>query len=149
MDCFVGMPLELLKSMNSHPQIEAHSGNIADEEVLPDDTLDFDMDTNDTNSIPDPDMNVVELEDKATLDATIPINDQVKSAQENHYDLLKEWLKPHGLCIDHQNYFWKDASLVVVEDHSLRRGVTHHFHSPRTAGHPGILNTLALIWPHF
>jgi hypothetical protein len=48
---------------------------------------------------------------------------------------------------------YKNQALVVVEDNSLRRGVTHLFHDSLTAGHPGISKTIDLIkqhywWPH-
>jgi hypothetical protein len=40
-----------------------------------------------------------------------------------------------------------------VENNNLRRGILHHFHTLKTAGHPGITKTIQLIqhhywWPH-
>jgi hypothetical protein len=48
---------------------------------------------------------------------------------------------------------YKNQALVIVEDNSLRRGVTCLFHDSLTAGHPGIFKTIDLIeqhywWPH-
>ena len=81
------------------------------------------------------------------------LDEKVKLSQEDNYDTLKEWLAPHGLTIDKDNYFWRNTALVVVGDDSLRRGVIHTFHDLKTSGHPGISNTLSLVqqhywWPH-
>jgi hypothetical protein len=48
---------------------------------------------------------------------------------------------------------YKNQALVVMEDNSLRRGVTCLFHDSLTAGHPRISKTIDLIeqhywWPH-
>jgi hypothetical protein len=36
-----------------------------------------------------------------------------------------------------------------MENNDLRKGVLHHFHSSKTAGHPGITKTIQLIQPHY
>jgi len=59
----------------------------------------------------------------------------------------------HNLQLGLDNYLYQDSAFVVVEDNSLRRGVTHLFHDSLTAGHPGISKTINLIkqhywWPH-
>jgi hypothetical protein len=62
-------------------------------------------------------------------------------------------MTPHALTLSTDNYLYKNQALVVVEDNSLRRGVTHLFHDSLTAGHPRISKTIDLVkqhywWPH-
>ena len=50
-------------------------------------------------------------------------------------------------------HYYHGTALVVVEDNTLRRGVTSLFHNSTTAGHPGIAKTLQLLsqyywWPN-
>jgi hypothetical protein len=78
---------------------------------------------------------------------------KVKLYQDEHYQSLLTWKDTHGLCLDDQNYLWKGDALVVVENNNLRRRILHHFHTLKTAGHPGITKTIQLIqthywWPH-
>ena len=47
----------------------------------------------------------------------------IRTAQEDHFTRLKAWQPQHNLRLDSTNTFFKDASLVVVENDSLRRGV--------------------------
>jgi hypothetical protein len=74
---------------------------------------------------------------------------RVKLYQDEHYQSLLTWKDTHGLRLDSQNYLWKGDALVVVENNNLRRGVLHHFHTSKTAGHPGIMKTIQLIQPHY
>jgi hypothetical protein len=48
-----------------------------------------------------------------------------------------------------KNYFYKDNTLVVIEDNSLKRGVTHLFHNSPTASHPRISKTINLVFQHY
>jgi len=62
-------------------------------------------------------------------------------------------MAPHTLTLEADNYLYKNQALIVVENNSLRRGVTHLFHDSLTARHPGISKTINLIewhywWPH-
>jgi hypothetical protein len=54
-------------------------------------------------------------------------------------------MAPHTLTLGMDNYLYKNYALIVMEDNSLRRGVTHLFHDSLTAGHPGISKTINLI----
>jgi len=74
---------------------------------------------------------------------------RVKLYQDEHYQFLLTWKDTHNLCLDDQNYLWKGDALVVVENNDLRRGVLYHFHTSKTAGHPGIMKTIQLIQPHY
>jgi hypothetical protein len=81
------------------------------------------------------------------------LDEKVKRHQDEYYCNLLQWKDMHGLHLDNQNYLWKENALIVVENNDLRRGVLHHFHSLKTAGHPGIMKTIQLIqayywWPH-
>ncbi len=73
----------------------------------------------------------------------------IKDSQENNYTQLKEWLEPHQLWINTNNYFWKDDALVIVENNNLRREMLSLFHTLKMASHPEISKTLALIQPHY
>jgi len=73
----------------------------------------------------------------------------VKISQDAHFSALLLWKDKYHLCLNHDNYFYYNDALVVVEDNSLRKGVLHTFHTSPTAGHPGISKTLALIQPHY
>jgi hypothetical protein len=62
-------------------------------------------------------------------------------------------MTPHNLYLSTDNYMYTNQALVVLEDNSLRRGVTLLFHDSLTAGHPRISKTINLIkqhywWPH-
>jgi hypothetical protein len=54
-------------------------------------------------------------------------------------------MTPHQLHLNKENYMYRENTLVVIEDDSLRRGVTHLFHDSPTAGHPGISKTIDLV----
>jgi hypothetical protein len=77
------------------------------------------------------------------------LNTRVKLYQDKHYQSLLTWKDTHDFCLDSQNYLWKGDTLVVVENNDLRRGVLHHFHTSKTAGHPRITKTIQLIQPHY
>jgi hypothetical protein len=77
------------------------------------------------------------------------LDEKVKRYQDENYRNLLRWKDTHELQLDSQNYLWKENALVVVENNDLRRGVLHHFHSLKTAGHPGIMKTIQLIQPHY
>jgi len=77
------------------------------------------------------------------------LDEQIVTAQEDHFPSLLALQRTHHLTIDQQNRFHKDLALVVVENDDLKRGVLHTFHTLHTAGHPGISNTLALIRPYY
>ena len=77
------------------------------------------------------------------------LNEQIVTAQEDHFPSLLALQCTHHLTIDQQNHFHKDLALVVVENDDLKRGVLHTFHTLHMAGHPGISNTLALIRPYY
>ena len=53
------------------------------------------------------------------------------------------------MCLDTQNYLWKDQALVVVADNNLRRGVITLFHTSLTARHPRISKTFDLTKEHY
>jgi hypothetical protein len=77
----------------------------------------------------------------------------VKIGQDAHYNDLIIWITLYQLYLNEENYIYKDHALVVIEDNSLRRGVTHLFHNSPTASPPGISKTIDLIaqhywWPH-
>jgi hypothetical protein len=74
---------------------------------------------------------------------------RVKTSQDAHFSALLPWKDKYHLHLDHDNYFYYNDALIVVEDNSLRKGVLHTFHTSPTAGHPGIYKTLALIQPHY
>src|ERR1700744_3817456 len=79
------------------------------------------------------------------------LDDQIRAAQSSHSSTLQSWEGRYSL-IQHDGLWWQGDRLVVVEDHTLRRGVISLSHDTSTAGHPGIANTLALIardyfWP--
>ena len=73
---------------------------------------------------------------------------RVKPYQDKHYQSLLTWKDTYALCLDGQNYLWKGNALIVMENNDLRRGVLHHFHTSKTAGHPRIMKTIQLIQPH-
>jgi hypothetical protein len=77
------------------------------------------------------------------------LDEQIATAQEDQFPSLLALQRTHHLTLDHQNRFYKDLALVVVENDNLKRGVLHTFHTLHTAGHPGISNTLALIRPYY
>jgi hypothetical protein len=77
------------------------------------------------------------------------LNEQIVTAQEDHFPSLLALQHTHHLTIDQQNCFHKDLALIIVENDDLKRGVLHTFHTLHTAGHPRISNTLALICPYY
>ena len=89
--------------------------------------------------------NVTGLGEEGDIVMEENLDNQVKIGQDAHYDTLITWMAPHVLTLGVDNYLYKNQALVVVEDNSLRRGVTHLFHNFLTAGHPGISKTIDLI----
>jgi hypothetical protein len=79
----------------------------------------------------------------------IHLESKVKLHQDNQYHEIIPLIKTHNLCIDSENYLWKDSALIVMENNNLRRGVLHHFHSSKTTGHPRITKTIQLIQPYY
>jgi hypothetical protein len=55
----------------------------------------------------------------------------------------------YKLCSNNEQNLFYGHALVVVEDNDLQKGVLSLFHDSKTAGHPGISKTLALIQPHY
>jgi hypothetical protein len=100
-----------------------------------------------SNSTSEISLAVAGLED-GTLEED-SLDARVKLYQDEHYQSLLTWKDTHGLRLDDQNYLWKGNALIVVENNDLRRGVLHHFHTSKTAGHPGITKTIQLIQPHY
>jgi hypothetical protein len=127
-DHFAGMPPSILESLEQHPHIEC-SACTEEGETL--------------------DLRVMGLGEEGDTIIEDNLDNQVKDTQEDFYALLKTWQEPHNLRIDHENFFWKDLALVVVENNSLKRGVLSLFHTSKAAGHPGISKTLSLIQPHY
>ncbi len=128
LDQFRGMPPSILESLKQHPHIECSA---CEQEM---ETLSLAV------------MGLGEENDTIIKDN---LDNRIKDNQENSYTQLKEWLEPHHLQIDTNNYFWKDNALVVVENNNLRREVLSLFHTSKTAGHPGISKTLTLIQPYY
>ncbi len=128
LDQFTNMPPSILESLKWHPHIECSACK------------------QETGTLSLAVMGLGEENDTVIEDN---LDNQVKIAQENDYTQLKEWLEPHHLCINTDNYFWKDNALIVVENNNLKRGVLSLFHTSKTAGHPGISKTLSLIQPHY
>ncbi len=132
------MPLELLKTLDQHPQIICAACNF-DDTSPPENTLDT---------------NVAGLA-KENHDEVLEsnLNTCIKIGQDANYNTLMTWMAPQHLWLGLDNYLYRDSTLVVVEDNSLWRGVTHLFHNSLTARHPGISKTINLIakhywWPH-
>jgi RNase H-like domain found in reverse transcriptase/Integrase zinc binding domain len=151
-DCFVGMPPEIQESMQPHPHLDcavceldnilAHGLNCAVYKL--DNILALESDLQ---------VNVAGLGEENDTVIEENLDNQVRIAQDAHYDTLITWMAPHSLTLSMDNYLYKNQALIVVENNSLRRGVTHLFHNSLTAGHPGISKTIDLIeqhywWPH-
>jgi len=100
-----------------------------------------------SNSTSEITLAVAGLEDSTLEEESLDA--RVKLYQDKHYQSLLTWKDTHGLRLDGQNYLWKGNTLVVVENNDLRRGVLHHFHTSKTAKHPGITKTIQLIQPHY
>ena len=100
-----------------------------------------------SNSTSEISLAVAGLEDGTLEDDNLDA--RVKLYQDERYQSLLTWKDTHGLCLDGQNYLWKGDALVVVENNDLRRGVLYHFHTLKTAKHPGIMKTIQLIQPHY
>jgi len=96
-----------------------------------------------SNSTSEITLSVTNLDQEQTLD------EKVKQAQDTHYNTLKPLITQYNLDIDSDNYLWKGASLVIVENNDLRRGVLQQFHTSKTAGHLGIMKTIQLIQAHY
>ena len=92
---------------------------------------------------------VGELEEPGDTILENDLDTRIKNSQDTHFSALLPWKDKYHLHLDHENYFYYNDALVVVEDNSLRKGVLHTFHTLPTAGHPGISKTLALIQPHY
>jgi hypothetical protein len=69
-------------------------------------------------------VNVAGLGEEDDTDMEDNLDNRVKIAQDAHYDTLITWMTPHSLTLGTDNYLYKNQALVVVEDNSLRRGVT-------------------------
>ena len=81
------------------------------------------------------------------------LEQQCKRAQYPAQETLKQWASAHGLSTLDGTHWYHGTALVVMEDNTLRRGVTSIFHDSLTAGHPGISKTLHLLsqyywWPN-
>jgi hypothetical protein len=100
-----------------------------------------------SNSASEISLAVAGLEDGTIKEENL--DDKVKLYQDEHYQSLLTWKDMHGLRLDNQNYLWKGDALVVMENNNLRKGVLHHFHTSKTAGHLGITKTIQLIQPHY
>jgi hypothetical protein len=70
------------------------------------------------------------------------LEDQCKQVQYQAQKTLKQWTTAHSLKSLDGTHWYHGTALVVVEDNSLRRGVTSLFHNSMMAGHPGIAKTL-------
>jgi hypothetical protein len=121
------MPLEIYETMQPHPCLDCAVCNLDD--IL---TIDSDLQ-----------VNVAGLGEED--DTEDNLDNRVKIAQDAHYDTLITWMAPHSLTLGTDNYLYKNQALVVVEDNSLRRGVTHLFHDSLTGGHPRISKTIDLV----
>jgi hypothetical protein len=77
------------------------------------------------------------------------LDEQIATAQEDHFPSLLALQRTYHLTIDQENHFYKDLALVVVENDDLKRGVLHTFHTLHMAGYPRISNTLTLICPYY
>jgi hypothetical protein len=73
------------------------------------------------------------------------LEDQCKQAQDKVQKTLKRWAIAYSLKLLDGTHWYHRTALIVVEDNSLRRGVTSLFHNSMTAGHPGITKTLQLL----
>jgi len=136
-DRFVGMPPEICETMQPHPRLDCAVCDL-DNILGPESDLQ---------------VNVAGLGEEDDTVIEDNLDNRVKIAQDAHYDTLITWMAPHTLTLGTDNYLYKNQALVVVEDSSLRRGVTHLFHDSLTTGHPGISKTIDLVeqhywWPH-
>ena len=81
------------------------------------------------------------------------LENQCKQVQYKAQDTLKCWAAAHNLTTLDGTHWSKGTTLVVVEDNTLKRGVTSLFHDSTTASHPKISKTLQLLqqyywWPN-
>ena len=77
------------------------------------------------------------------------LENQCKQVQYKEQDTLKHWAAAHNLSILDGTHWYKGTALVVMEDNTLRRGVTSLFHNSTTSSHPRISKTLQLLQPYY
>jgi hypothetical protein len=73
------------------------------------------------------------------------LEDQCKWVQYTAQETLTWWATAHSLKSLDGTHWYHRTALVVMEDNSLRRGVTSLFHNSTIAGHPRIAKTLQLL----
>jgi hypothetical protein len=127
------MPPEILETLQLHPHLDCAMCEL-DDLLCPTDTLYA---------------NVASLEEENDIVIEDNLNTCVKIGQDAHYNNLITQQMTHDLHLDMENYFYKDNALIIVEDNSLKRGVTHLFHDSPTTGHPRISKTIDLISKHY